>query len=206
MSLCLCVFHQSSLNLTGFSDADWVGCSITCRITNGHCIFLGAKCISWSFKKQPIVARSSTEVEYRAMATTKITWISFFLFDIGVVLVWPSQCLCDNIFNLHLTINLALLGLKKHIEIYYHFVDEKVAIGQLITQFILSNLQIANIYTKPLLVIFFGYLETSLTSISMKTDKYSSQQKIKTLPKLPSWSKALTTIQLSSNLPMDNFL
>ena len=47
----LTFINQSSLNLYGFCDADWAGCSNTRRSISGFCIFLGANCISWSSKK-----------------------------------------------------------------------------------------------------------------------------------------------------------
>ena len=58
------------LTLTAFSDADWAGCSWDRRYTGGFCIFLGPCIVSWSANKQLIVARSSTEAEYRSLAHT----------------------------------------------------------------------------------------------------------------------------------------
>lgn len=37
---------KSSLNLAGFSDADWGGCPLTRRSTTGLCVFLGSNCVS----------------------------------------------------------------------------------------------------------------------------------------------------------------
>ena len=75
------ILQNSSLDLHGFSNADWAGCALTQRSTTGYCILLGANCISWSAKKQPTVAWSSTESEYRAMASTtaELIWTSFLL-------------------------------------------------------------------------------------------------------------------------------
>ncbi|XP_019265763.1 PREDICTED: uncharacterized protein LOC109243311 [Nicotiana attenuata] len=64
------IISQSSFQLYGFSDADWVGCTITRRSTTGYSIYLGANCVSWSSRKQNTVARSSAEAEYRALAAT----------------------------------------------------------------------------------------------------------------------------------------
>ena len=65
----------SPSSLYAFSDADWAGCQVTRRSTSGFCLFLGSNCISWSSKKQPTVSRSSSEAEYRSMAsaTAEIT-------------------------------------------------------------------------------------------------------------------------------------
>ncbi|KAF5443286.1 hypothetical protein F2P56_035855 [Juglans regia] len=101
------ILSNSSLDLYGFSDADWAGCSTTRRSTTGFCTFLGGNCISWSAKKKPIVSRSSAEAEYRAMASTaaELTWLSLLLKDLGVPLTKVPSLHCDNLSALYMTIN-----------------------------------------------------------------------------------------------------
>ncbi|KAL0541716.1 hypothetical protein IC582_021771 [Cucumis melo] len=61
---------QSSLVLSGYSDADWAGDPTDWRSTTGYCFYLGDSLISRRSKKQSIVSRSSIESEYRALADT----------------------------------------------------------------------------------------------------------------------------------------
>lgn len=49
-----------------------------------------------------------------------------------------------------MTLNPIFYAQTKYIEIDYHFVHKKVALHHLITKRVLSNLQIADILTKPL--------------------------------------------------------
>ena len=62
--------HNSSLELYGYSDADWAGDPTTRCSTTGFCFFLGDSLISWRSKKQPLASKSSAESEYRALADT----------------------------------------------------------------------------------------------------------------------------------------
>lgn len=115
-------------------------------------LHLGSNLISWAAKKQSTVSRSSTEAEYRALASTsaELTWISFVLRDIGCSLTSPTQLFCDNKSAISLTINPVLHARTKHIEIDFHFVREKVSSGSLQVKCVPSNCQIADIFTKPL--------------------------------------------------------
>jgi hypothetical protein len=47
---------SSSLDLVGFSDADFVGCGIDRKSTSGTCHFLGSSLVCWSSRKQTLVA------------------------------------------------------------------------------------------------------------------------------------------------------
>ena len=53
-----------SLNLTGFSNSDFVGCKIDRKSTSGTCDMLGSSLISWHCKKQASVALSTPEAKY----------------------------------------------------------------------------------------------------------------------------------------------
>ncbi|KAK2401498.1 hypothetical protein QL285_051088 [Trifolium repens] len=57
-------------SLRAYSDADWANDQDDRRSVSGSCIYLGPNLIAWSSKKQQLVARSSTEAEYRSMANT----------------------------------------------------------------------------------------------------------------------------------------
>lgn len=56
------------------------------RLVTGYCIKIGEVLISWKAKKQSVVSRSSSKIEYRSMATTttEIIWIKVVLRDLGV--------------------------------------------------------------------------------------------------------------------------
>jgi hypothetical protein len=65
----------------GFSDADWDGCIDTKKFITGYCFFIGASLISWKSKKQQIIAKSSSEAEYGALAssTFELQWLTYSL-------------------------------------------------------------------------------------------------------------------------------
>ena len=59
---------NNHLGVESYTDADWAGCLGDRRSTSGYCTFVGGNLVTWRSKKQPMVALSSAEAEYRAMA------------------------------------------------------------------------------------------------------------------------------------------
>ena len=55
---------DASLKLYGYTYADWAGSAHDRRSTNGYMASFGSAAITWSTKKQPTIALSSTKVEY----------------------------------------------------------------------------------------------------------------------------------------------
>nr|GEX23053.1 ribonuclease H-like domain-containing protein [Tanacetum cinerariifolium] len=56
----------SSFDLEAYPDSDYVGANLDRKSTTGGCQFLGRRLILWQYKKQTIVATSTTEAEYVA--------------------------------------------------------------------------------------------------------------------------------------------
>ncbi|XP_052736671.1 uncharacterized mitochondrial protein AtMg00810-like [Vigna angularis] len=59
---------NSSLIPSSFAHFDWGSCIETRKSVIRYYVFLGSSLISWKTKKQTIVSRFSSEVEYRALA------------------------------------------------------------------------------------------------------------------------------------------
>nr|GEW80758.1 reverse transcriptase domain-containing protein [Tanacetum cinerariifolium] len=65
----------SSIDLKAYSDADWARCANIRRSITGYCVFMCGSLVSWKSKKQNTNSKSSTEAEYRALAsvTSEVT-------------------------------------------------------------------------------------------------------------------------------------
>uniref|UniRef100_A0A803NF93 Reverse transcriptase Ty1/copia-type domain-containing protein n=1 Tax=Cannabis sativa TaxID=3483 RepID=A0A803NF93_CANSA len=109
---------SNRLDIQGYTDADWAGCFDDRKSTSGYCIFFGGNLISWCSKKQTVVARLSTESEYRALAlaTAEIIWIQSLLTEICIQTPSPSILLCDNLGAGSLASNPVFHAHTKHIE------------------------------------------------------------------------------------------
>ncbi|CAJ2636330.1 unnamed protein product [Trifolium pratense] len=158
---------SSSLELRAYSDADWAGDPTDRKSTTGFCIFLGDSLISWKSKKQDIVSRSSTEAEYRAMAstTTEIVWLRWLLSDMGGALSEPTPMYCDNKSAIQIAHNSVFHERTKHIEIDCHFTRHHLQHGTITLPFISSSLQIADLFTKTHSIKRFRFLIDKLSML-----------------------------------------
>ena len=89
--------------------------------------------MSWSSKKQPIVALSSIEAEYRgaAMAACEIAWLRKLVQDLRHDVLGAVTLYCDNMSSIQLANNPVFHARTKHIEVHYHYVLEKVLVGDI---------------------------------------------------------------------------
>lgn len=165
-------FTKSSVpTLLAYLDADWAACPDTRRSVSGHSAFVGSNIVLWSSKKQPTVSRSSCESEYRALANAAadIVWLTHLLSDLRVSLPSQPVLLCDNQGAIFIGGNPVSHKRAKHIELDYHFTRELVAAKKLVTQFVPSNLNVADIFTKSLSRPAFTFLRSKLCVMANPT-------------------------------------
>lgn len=107
-----------------YSDADWAGDPNDRTSTSGYLLYFGQSTISWTSKKQKTVARSSTEAEYRAVASAvaETNWVMNLLHELKVPLCRPPIIYCDNIGATYHCQNPVMHSKMKHIEVDFHFV------------------------------------------------------------------------------------
>uniref|UniRef100_A0A2N9IJ59 Uncharacterized protein n=1 Tax=Fagus sylvatica TaxID=28930 RepID=A0A2N9IJ59_FAGSY len=141
---------QSSLELRAYADADWAGDPTDRRSTTGYCFLLGSSLISWRSKKQSVVARSSTEAEYRALAdaTSELLWLRWLLADMGAPQTTNTPIHCDNRSAIHIAHNDVFHERTKHIEIDCHFIRHHLQQSALHLLSVSSEDQLADVFTK----------------------------------------------------------
>ncbi|KAK4397129.1 Retrovirus-related Pol polyprotein from transposon RE1 [Sesamum angolense] len=158
---------HSPLTLKAYSDVDWASCVDSLRSLTSYCIFLGGSLVSWKTKKQNTVSRSTVEAEYRSMGITvcELAWIVYLLRDFGVQIPTPILFLCDSQAVLHIVANPVFHERTKHLEIDCHLVRDKFRERLIAPSHVSSRDQLADIFTKPLVVPLFLSLLSKLALI-----------------------------------------
>src|SRR3954463_15112199 len=135
--------------IEGYCDADWASCADYRRSTSGYCIFVGGNLVTWRSKKQDVVARSTTEAEYRATAVSlcEMLWIKFLL-KLRLFRGGPLELWCDNKLAISIASNPVQHDRTKHVEIDRFFIKEKLNSGILKLNYVKSGDQLADYLTK----------------------------------------------------------
>jgi hypothetical protein len=143
--------RSTSFELISYSDADFAGNKSDRKSTSGTCHLLGHSLVSWFSKKQNSVSLSTTEAEYIAasLACTQVLWMKQTLKDFGLSYS-TTTIYCDNTSAINLSKNPIQHSRTKHIEIRHHFLRDHVLKGNIALNFIPTNAQHADIFTKPL--------------------------------------------------------
>ena len=140
------------IRLLGLTDSDWANCLDMRRSIGGYGFTLGSGLISWTARKQEMVATSSCKAEYTAAfeAAKETIWLRNLLINIGFPQNSPTTILCDNNAAINLSEDPSLHQHVKHIDIKYHFLREHINMGEITLKYINTNNNLANIFTKAI--------------------------------------------------------
>ena len=141
---------REQLTLIGFCDADFAGDLDTRKSTTGYAFMLGNGAVSWSSKRQPTVAVSTTEAEYMsaAYATKEALWLQLLMSELGCA-AQTILIKADNQSAIKLLKNPVISQRSKHIDVIYHFVRERVESQHVSFEYVSTQNMIADVLTKP---------------------------------------------------------
>ncbi|KAK6158859.1 hypothetical protein DH2020_006173 [Rehmannia glutinosa] len=161
---------KGGFKFIGYSDSAYVGCRVDKKSTSGTCQMLGNRLVSWFSKKQNSIATSTAEAEYIAAGSccAQVLWMRQQLIDYEIEEKKKFQLyMCDNTSAIAITHNPVLHSRTKHIDVRYHFIRDHVEKKDITLEYISTDKQLADIFTKPLCESRFEELKNELGLIEL---------------------------------------
>ena len=157
---------QDQLSITAYSDSDWGGDSVDNRSTTGFVVMLNGNLITWNTKKQPTVALSSAEAELMALVevTKEVAWLSMLLGELHYKVKRPSLIFVDNRSTINMAQNISEHDRSKHIRIKYNYIKDEIDSGEIKLEWVSTDTQMADIFTKALQGQLFVNMRNRLLS------------------------------------------
>jgi hypothetical protein len=144
--------NDNELTIFGYCDADWGGDINDRTSTTGYCTFIDDNLISWNTKKQQTVAISTAEAEYMAAVevTKELLWLKQLLNELNYEIKLPIKIYIDNLSAIYIAQHDVQHDRTKHIDIKYHFIKQYVEEKIIELEWISTEKQLADIFTKAL--------------------------------------------------------
>ncbi|XP_058830228.1 voltage-gated potassium channel subunit beta-2 isoform X4 [Topomyia yanbarensis] len=163
------LYHQDKddVPLKGYADADFANDVEERRSNSGYAFTVYGNIVSWSSKRQQLVTLSSTEAELVSLcyASKEGVWMSGILREVGIQFV-PFTIYEDNIPCIRIAGEPREHQRSKHIDIKYMYMKNLIKEKKMILEYIKSEEQIADLFTKPLHKTRFCKLVSSLGMIN----------------------------------------
>ena len=122
---------QVQVDVCAFADADWANDKGDRRSITGWVAKLNGDPVSWSSKKQRVVALSTCEAELyaEAAAIQEVLWLRGLMEELGLHTQTGSTVYGDNQSAIAVSENGVKGERTKHVDVKYHFVTETVERG-----------------------------------------------------------------------------
>lgn len=156
---------SNDFTLTAYCDSDFAGDLTDRKSTSGFVIFFKNGPISWCSRKQSVVSLSTCESEFISAAecVKELLYFKAVLQDLlGETVKIKLYLFEDNKGTIDLMKNGIFNRRSRHIDVRYHFLHEVIKEGLITVQHVSSDLQIADIFTKPLSRQKFEFFRSKL--------------------------------------------
>jgi Reverse transcriptase (RNA-dependent DNA polymerase) len=158
--------------LTVYSDANWAEDTDDRKSNTGYFVSVNGGTISWSCRKQDLVAMSSAESEYIALAETckEVLWLREIMKGFDMEEQKTTTILTDSQSCIALLKNQRFSHRTKHFDTRYHFIRDHVTKGSIRLEYVPTHENTADLMTKPLGGIKTEYLrgKAGLVETSIK--------------------------------------
>ena len=140
-----------SLEVIGYSDADFAGCVDSRKSTFSYIFKLADGAVSWRSAKQTLTATSTMEAEFvSCFEASHGVWLKSFIFGLRIVdsISRPFKLYCDNSAAVFMAKKNKSGSRSKHIDIKYLAIRERVKEMKVVIEHISTELMIADPLTK----------------------------------------------------------
>uniref|UniRef100_A0A2N9HHH9 CCHC-type domain-containing protein n=1 Tax=Fagus sylvatica TaxID=28930 RepID=A0A2N9HHH9_FAGSY len=152
------VSSQGTNSVVGYVDADYAGEVDDRRSTTGYVFTLSGGPICWKSTLQSIVAMSTTEAEYMAVAEAakEALWLKGLVKELGLN-QGGVQMHCDSQSAIYLAKNQVYHARTKHIDVRFHKIRELIVTGDIVLEKVHTSENAADMLTKPVTTAKFKH-------------------------------------------------
>jgi hypothetical protein len=145
-------------SVVGYVDADYAGEVDDRRSTTGYVFTLSGGPICWKSTLQSIVAMSTTEAEYMAVAEAakEALWLKGLVKELGLN-QGGVQMHCDSQSAIYLAKNQVYHARTKHIDVRFHKIRELIVTGDIVLEKVHTSENAADMLTKPVTTAKFKH-------------------------------------------------
>lgn len=167
---CLVYKKRDGDKLSAHSDADWAGDKTDRKSVSGSLILHAGNTVIWSTRKQSGVALSTAEAQYVACAHTAadLMYLSAVMKDLNGNAESPQnrnvipKIFVDNQSAISMAESYEYSSRSRHMDIKFHFIKDLVCKNLVSVEYVNTDDNVSDIFTKPLPDVKFTYFRKKL--------------------------------------------
>ena len=144
--------NKNTWEMKAYCDSDYAGDRDGRKSVSGFIVYVQGCPISWKSRKQKAVTLSSSEAEYVAISEVcaEIMFLKQVMEFLNITVMLPITVRVDNVGAIYLANNAISGPRTKHVDIRYHFVRDYIEKGIIQIDFVKSEDNDSDIFTKNL--------------------------------------------------------